>query len=92
MKIRIGLAYLVPLALLVFFRCHFDVHVCDDAYISLKSALNLAQGRGLTFNPGQSIYVFTNPLWVLLATLVRGITGDLVVAVRSVSFISEALP
>lgn len=88
---RIGIAYLLPLALLVYFRSVTAVHICDDAYISLKSALNLAHGRGLTFNPDAASYVFTNPLWVLLATVFRGVTGDMVAALRGLSITSELL-
>ena len=91
MAATIGLAHLVPLALLALYCRTIHVHVCDDAFISLKAALNLAQGRGLTFNPEQAIYVFTNPLWVLLAAAGRWLTGDLVLAVRWLSFVSEAL-
>jgi arabinofuranosyltransferase len=39
----------------------------DDAFISLRYARNLAQGRGLVFNPGERVEGFSNPLWVLLA-------------------------
>lgn len=41
--------------------------ICDDAFISLRYARNLVQGRGLVFNPGEDPPVegFTNLLWVL---------------------------
>ncbi len=41
--------------------------ICDDAFISLRYARNLVQGRGLVFNPGETPPVegFTNLLWVL---------------------------
>ncbi len=41
--------------------------ICDDAFISLRYARNLANGRGLVFNPGENPPVegFTNLLWVL---------------------------
>lgn len=38
----------------------------DDAFISLQYARNLAEGRGLVFNPGERVEGFSNPLWVFL--------------------------
>jgi hypothetical protein len=38
----------------------------DDGMISMQYARNLAQGRGLVFNPGERVEGYTNPLWVLL--------------------------
>ncbi|HET9955308.1 MAG TPA: hypothetical protein VFQ61_12425 [Polyangiaceae bacterium] len=38
----------------------------DDAFYSIRAADNLAHGFGLTFNPGERVQVFTNPLWTLL--------------------------
>lgn len=44
--------------------------MCDDAFISLRYARNLALGRGLVFNPGEAPPVegYTNLLWVLWLT------------------------
>jgi len=39
----------------------------DDAYISFRYAENLAQGRGLVFNPSERVEGFSNLLHVLLA-------------------------
>lgn len=38
----------------------------DDSYISYRYAWNLASGDGLTFNPGEWVEGYSNPLWVLL--------------------------
>ena len=40
--------------------------VSDDAFVSYRYALNLVEGRGLVFNPGERVEGFTNFLWVLL--------------------------
>ena len=40
--------------------------MCDDAYISFRSADNLIHGFGLTWNIDERVQVFTNPLWTLL--------------------------
>jgi arabinofuranosyltransferase len=39
----------------------------DDAYISYRYALNLVEGHGLVFNPGEKVEGFSNLLWVLAA-------------------------
>ncbi len=38
----------------------------DDAFISMRYARHLAEGSGLTFNPGERVEGFTNFLWTLL--------------------------
>ena len=44
----------------------------DDAYISYRYALNLVEGQGLVFNPGEKIEGFSNLLWVLVTALLLG--------------------
>ncbi len=41
-------------------------YVTDDTFIHLQYARNLAEGRGLVFNPGERVYGCTSPLWVTL--------------------------
>jgi hypothetical protein len=41
----------------------------DDAFISYRYALNLAQGHGLVYNIGERVEGFTNLLWTLLVAL-----------------------
>lgn len=38
--------------------------VCDDAFITMRTVDNLLHGRGLTWNPGERVQVFTHPLWL----------------------------
>jgi arabinofuranosyltransferase len=40
--------------------------VQDDAFISFRYARNLAEGLGLTWNPGERVEGYTNFLWTLL--------------------------
>ncbi len=48
----------------------FDLRwVSDDAFISFRYAENLAQGRGLVFNPGERVEGFTNLSWTLATAL-----------------------
>ena len=39
-------------------------HVSDDAYISFRYVARWVDGQGLTFNPGERVEGFSNPLWV----------------------------
>ena len=41
-------------------------YLTDDTFIHLQYARNLAEGRGLVFNPGERVYGCTSPLWVAL--------------------------
>lgn len=43
--------------------------VQDDAYISLRYARNLAEGKGMAFNPHEAVEGYTNFAWTLLAAL-----------------------
>ncbi|AOP35998.1 hypothetical protein A0128_08580 [Leptospira tipperaryensis] len=40
--------------------------ISDDAFISLRYAKNLAEGKGLVFNEGERVEGYTNFLWTLL--------------------------
>jgi len=51
--------------------------VADDAFISMRHAQNLVLGNGLTFNPGERVQGFTNPLWTLVLAGARVFTEDL---------------
>jgi hypothetical protein len=50
-------------------------HITDDAYITFRYALNLANGHGLAFNPGEHVEGFSNPLWTLLLASLHILTG-----------------
>jgi hypothetical protein len=52
-------------------------YVTDDTYIHLRYAENLASRGEFSFNPGESTYGATSPLWILglVALFGLGITG-----------------
>ncbi|MFZ1684735.1 MAG: hypothetical protein WAU88_11495 [Candidatus Zixiibacteriota bacterium] len=62
--------------------------VCDDAYISFRSADNFVHGYGLNWNVDERVQSFTNPLWVLVMAVVYGISGEMY---YTVTFLSIAL-
>lgn len=44
-------------------------HVTDDAYITFRYVTRLVDGHGLTFNPGERVEGFSNPLWTGILAL-----------------------
>ena len=50
--------------------------VCDDAYITLRTADNLLHGHGLTWNVAERVQTYTHPLWMFMITAAYGISGD----------------
>lgn len=68
---RLCLAALVVLAALVALAhiLYYLPRTVDDLFIYLRYAENLAQGRGLVYNPGERVEGFSSPPWVLLQSL-----------------------
>jgi hypothetical protein len=56
----------VAVRLLILVRTH---STGEDALITLRYAENLAHGKGLVFNPGESVLGVTTPLYCLLISL-----------------------
>lgn len=48
----------------------------DDAYITLRSVENWASGNGLRWNPDDRVQTYTHPLWMMLLTLGRWLSGE----------------
>ncbi len=57
----------------------------DDAWITYRSVENWVQGRGLTWNPGQRVQVFTHPLWMLIVAGCHRLTGEFFFTVKALS-------
>ncbi len=62
----------------------------DDAYITLRTVDNFASGRGLTWNPGQRVQVFTHPLWALLLSALYWVTQEAFFTTLGLSIIVSA--
>lgn len=48
----------------------------DDAFITYRFSRNLAEGRGLVFNPGERVEGYTNFLWTLYLALPEWLGWD----------------
>ena len=81
------LIVLVAAAQVVFYFCR----TVDDMFISLRFAERLVAGQGLTFNDGQRVEGFSNPLWVLLQAALIGVGVDGVIATKALALASYGL-
>lgn len=70
------LGYFAVEAYLLSFDLGFPL---DDSWIHLQFARNLAQGRGLSYNPGELVTGSTAPLWTALLSLLFLLPGSVVV-------------
>lgn len=61
--VRVGLLALFALGL---WRATSLVWLCDDSFISIRYAENLADGIGLVYNAGEYVEGYTNLSWTLL--------------------------
>jgi len=65
---------------------HFPL-VVDDAYITFRYALNLAEGNGISFNPGEYVEGYTNFLWLLISAGFNVLGFDAVTPIRIVGLL-----
>ena len=73
LKVHWPKGLLLLLALLLFVRTAW---MCDDGFISFTSAANLVEGKGFTFQSGERLQTFSNPLWTMLGALVYAFTNE----------------
>ncbi len=62
----------------------------DDALISLRYAMRLLDGHGLTWTAGNPVEGYSNLLWILMVSLLGFLGIDLVVASRILGFLCFA--
>jgi hypothetical protein len=69
------LFYAITLCAVGFTYSAITNHIWEDAMITLRSAENLVNGHGLTYQVGTRIHTFTSPINVLLLALSYFLTG-----------------
>ena len=88
---KIGLAAaLTALAAAFVYTFYVNAWVVDDAYITFRSVDNWIAGRGLTWNPGERVQVFTHPLWMLLVAAAYAVTREFFYTSLALSFVASA--
>ncbi len=64
--------------------------ICDDAYITLRTIDNVANGFGLTWNTVERVQTYTHPLWMMLLLPAYAVTGEAYYTVLAVSLLTTA--
>jgi len=80
----------VAIALLLLHRARFAFS-CDDAYIALRYARNLAEHGAPVFNLGERVEGYTSPLFVFVIGLVGALGADVEEAAHVAGALSGAL-
>ncbi len=70
---RVALALLVICLVGVMVRTAW---LCDDSYITLRVVENCANGLGLRWNAADRVLINAHPLWMLLLSALRPLTGE----------------
>lgn len=78
----IGLAFGLVIVAFTLIRVGW---VADDALITLRHALNAANGLGFGFNVSENVQGYTHPLWFLLWLLIGGLSNHWIVAIVGLS-------
>jgi arabinofuranosyltransferase len=84
-------AWLAAVALLLLNAKHYYPFIADDAFISLRYAERLIEGRGLTWTDGPPVEGYSNLLWILLCAALGWLGVDLVFAARMLGVLSIAV-
>jgi arabinofuranosyltransferase len=87
------LATILFLCICIFFLVHVWAYnfVCDDTFITLRYARNLATGNGLVFNPHERVEGFSSPLWTLVLAGLGALGIELLTAARVLGVIAALL-
>ncbi|PSR06426.1 MAG: hypothetical protein BRD49_00555, partial [Bacteroidetes bacterium SW_10_40_5] len=83
------LLYLAPFIFLFLLRAFVPNYISDDAYITLSTVKHFLDGHGFTFNPGEYVYVITNPLWAFGIAIISWPGIDPALALRILGWLCE---
>lgn len=75
-RVLTGILLVCSLLAFVGQQIYFYDQFIDDSYISFRYARNLAEGRGLVFNPDEKVEGYSNFTWVLLLSAFIRMGGD----------------
>ena len=88
MNHTIGLAVGLGLYALVVLQ---NAWLCDDAFITYRTADNLINGYGLTWNAGERVQTFTNPLWLFAISAAYALSGEIYYTAIFVGWLASVL-
>lgn len=87
-RIGIVVSFFIPFFIFYFLVAHFWIFTIDDAYISLRYAINFAHGLGLVFNPGEHIEGYSNFFLILLVAVLHLVGANAEYAAKSIGAIA----
>lgn len=87
LPVRIGIALLLVVCLALVWS-EYGPHILDDAYITFRYSRNLAEGRGIVYNPGERVQGSSTPLF----TLVLGGLGALGIPIPPAGLVLSVVP
>jgi arabinofuranosyltransferase len=65
--------------------------LCDDAYITFRTADNILNGHGAVWNLGERVQTYTHPLWLGVCTLFFSLTGEFYYSAIALSLLITGL-
>jgi arabinofuranosyltransferase len=84
-------AALIGLLILFGIVLYRNAWLGDDAYITFRTVDNFVNGYGLTWNTGERVQAYTNPLWMFLLSPVYALTNEIYYTSLIVSIITSML-
>src|SRR5262245_34627688 len=72
-------------AILFLYAWVMNAWLGDDAFITFRTAQNLAEGYGPRWNPHERVQTYTHPLWMLLVSAAFRVTGEFYFTVLALS-------
>lgn len=89
---RLPLFFLPAILILFYFTAsqHFS-YTPDDTYIYLQVARNVANGEGVSFNPGEPTYAVTGPLWMFLVAAGGKLGIDYAIAAKALDLFAASM-
>ena len=86
------LTYAIALALIGALLYLFRSYAVDDSYITFRYARNLAEGRGVVWNPGEPpVEGYSNFLWMLMLAAAQKLGLDPLATARTIAIACQLL-
>lgn len=77
----------IIIAIIFIYVFFINAWVCDDAYISFRTADNFTSGYSLCWNIGERVQSFTHPLWLFAVSFFHLFSGEFYFTSIILSFI-----
>lgn len=76
-NIRLLKIIYISLPILFFILLIINAWECDDAYITFRTVDNFVNGYGLRWNVIERVQTYTNPLWMLVVSIIYYFTREI---------------